>query len=153
MPRTFGLDVGDRRIGVAVSDPTRLIARPLSVIDRRIDDAIILLRELVLTHDVDEHVIGMPIHFDGRIGTQAQRVEAFTVDLRQALTIPIHYHDERNSTRTAREIIAAKKRKQRDEHDDAIAASVILQRFLDSRRASDFEDDPADFDDEMNSTT
>lgn len=148
MPRTLGLDVGDRRIGVAVSDPTRLIARPLHVIDRRTDDPVALLRELVRTQDADELVIGLPMHYDGRIGTQAQRVEAFAAELRRALSVTIHYHDERNSTQTAREIIAAKKRKRRDEHDDAIAASVILQRYLDSRRTSDFEDGPADFEDD-----
>jgi putative Holliday junction resolvase len=141
----MGLDVGDRRIGVAVSDPTRLIARPLAVIDRRMQDALGVLHELVRAHEVDLVVVGLPVHTDGKAGEQAQRVQAFVALLGPMLAVPIRYHDERHSTQTAREIIAAKKRRRRDEHDDAIAASVILQRHLDDLRPLNFDVGPNDF--------
>ena len=146
MARSLGLDVGDRRIGVALSDPTKLIARPLCVVDRRSHNAVAEVRALALEHQVDEIVIGMPFHIDGRVGEQAERVEAFATALRSAIDIVVRYHDERHSTRDARAIIAAKKRRQQEKHDDAIAASVILQRHLDSMRApqDDAFDEPFD---------
>jgi len=137
MPRTLGLDVGDRRIGVAVSDPTRLLARPLCVIDRRTHDAVAELLELVRGHDVDEIVVGLPLHADGRRSEQSERVAAFAETLRSATPTPIRYHDERHSTQAAREIIAAKKARRQDAHDDAVAAAVILQRHLDELRPLD----------------
>jgi putative Holliday junction resolvase len=142
MPRTLGLDVGDRRIGVAVSDPTRLLARPLCVIDRKVQEAIGAILELVRAHDVDEIVVGLPLHADGRRSEQSERVAAFAESLRSATPTPIRYHDERHSTQAAREIIAAKKSRRQDQHDDAVAAAVILQRHLDDLRplAGGFDD-------------
>lgn len=137
MPRTLGLDVGDRRIGVAVSDPTRLLARPLCVIDRRAQDAVAVLIELVRSQGVDEIVVGLPLHADGRRSEQAERVAAFAETLRSATPTQIRYHDERHSTQAAREIIAAKKARRQDAHDDAVAAAVILQRHLDELRPLD----------------
>lgn len=145
MARSLGLDVGNRRIGVAVSDATKLIARPLGVIDRKTEDALARLRALIAEHAPDEIVMGYPYHADGRVGEQARAVEAFAEVLRPAIDIPIRYHDERHSSQDARAIIADKKRKQQPVQDDAIAASVILQRYLDAQRPLD-DDADADSD-------
>lgn len=141
MARSLGLDVGNRRIGVAVSDATKLIARPLCVIDRKMEDALARLRALIAEHQPDEIVMGYPYHADGRVGEQAKAVEAFAEALRPVTAIPIRYHDERHSSQDARAIIADKRRKQQPAQDDAIAASVILQRYLDAQRPLNYGDD------------
>lgn len=137
MARALALDVGNRRIGVAVSDASKLLARPVGVIDRKREDALERLRALVLEFAPDEIVIGYPRHADGRPSEQATRVEGFAAVVRQAIDLPQRYYDERHSTQEAREIIATKKRANQPHSDDAIAASVILQRYLDSLRSLD----------------
>ena len=134
MARVLALDVGNRRIGVAVSDASKLLARPVCVIDRKTDNVLERLRALVAEHAPEEIVIGYPRHADGRLSEQTARVEGFAAELRQAVDVPQRYYDERHSTQEAREIIAAKKRGKQPANDDAIAASVILQRYLDELR-------------------
>ncbi len=148
MARALALDVGNRRIGVAVSDASKLLARPLGVIDRKRSDALERVKALVLEFAPDEIVIGYPRHADGRPSEQATQVEGFAAALRQAVDVPQRYYDERHSTQEAREIIATKKRGQQPPSDDAIAASVILQRYLDSLRSLDdgFEPDDGPYD-------
>jgi putative holliday junction resolvase len=144
MARTLALDVGNRRIGVAISDASKLLARPIGVIDRKREDALERLRALVLEFAPDEIVIGYPRHADGRPSDQATRVEGFAAVLRQAIDVPQRYYDERHSTQEAREIIATQKRAKQPQSDDAIAASVILQRYLDSLRSMDQDYEPDD---------
>jgi putative Holliday junction resolvase len=148
MARALALDVGNRRIGVAVSDASKLLARPLVVIDRKRGDALERVKALVAEFSPDEIVIGYPRHADGRPSEQAAQVEGFAAVLRQAIDVPQRYYDERHSTQEAREIIAAKKRGRQPSSDDAIAASVILQRYLDSLRspADGFEPEDGQFD-------
>ncbi len=134
MGRTLALDIGNRRIGVAVSDVTKLIATPFGIIDRKFENALERLREIVAQQQPDEIVIGMPLNGAGQSGEQAQRTEAFTQEIRAAIALPIRYHDERFSSAEARAIIAEKKRAKQPQHDDAIAASVILQRYLNLQR-------------------
>jgi putative Holliday junction resolvase len=141
MARTLGLDIGNRRIGVAVSDASKLIARPLCVIDRKHEDASARLKALFAEYEPDEIVIGYPYRADGGVGEQAARVDAFVAELRALTQIPLTRFDERFSTAEAREIIAGKKRTRQPEHDDAVAAAVILQRCLDERRAGDVFDE------------
>ena len=134
MARSLGLDVGNRRVGVAVSDTLKLIARPVEIVDRRMVDVFQRIVAIVQEQQVDEIVIGYPWNTNGTAGTQAQSVERFTETLRQRISVPLIYSDERYSTGEAREIIGAKKRKDQSDLDDAIAAAVILQRYLDARR-------------------
>jgi putative Holliday junction resolvase len=144
MPRSLGLDIGNRRIGVAISDASKLIARPLGVIDRKNEDALARLSELLREYAPDEIVIGMPYRADGGIGEQAQAVQAFAETLRTRTDVPLSFYDERFSSQEAQEIIASKKRKQQPVNDDALAASVILQRYLDERPGNDgdFDSEP-----------
>lgn len=130
MARTLALDIGNRRIGVAVSDTTRSIARPLEVIDRHRQNALQRIVELVRQLQPDNIVVGYPLNADGSVGAQALKVERFVQLVRLNIECPVVYYDERYSTSEAQDIMGAKRRKDRQQHDDAIAAAVILQRYL-----------------------
>jgi putative Holliday junction resolvase len=144
MARSLGLDVGNRRIGVAVSDTSKTIARPVGVIDRKREDALNRIAQHVRDQQPDEIIVGYPWNADGTAGEQARTVEQFTALLRSRVNVAIRFYDERFSTSEAQGILGAKKRKQQTEHDDAIAAAVILQRYLDERRPIGDDDLPTD---------
>jgi putative holliday junction resolvase len=144
MARSLGLDIGNRRIGVAISDTLKVIARPVEVVDRKQSDAIKRIVTVVREQQVDEIVIGYPWNTDGTVGAQARIVEHFTELLRKQTGVRIVYCDERYSTGEAREIIDTKKRKDQTQHDDAIAAAIILQRYLDEHREQMEPDSPLD---------
>jgi putative Holliday junction resolvase len=138
--RYLCLDVGERHIGVAISDPTGTIARPLQTLthrSRKEDFAVI--SDLVEEHDVDAVVVGRPISLDGTVGPQAERVDRYTEALAEHLDVPVIPWDERFSTATADEILRetrkekAKRRARADGEIDAIAAAVILRSYLDSQ--------------------
>jgi putative holliday junction resolvase len=136
--RIMALDVGDARIGVAVSDPTELLATPLNIIKRlnAASDTAVVAR-LVGEQGAGRLIVGLPIALEGGEGMQAEKVRTFVAYLGSSLTIPIEMFDERFSTVTAREYMreSGKKKKGRArQHDDAIAAAVILQNYLDEKR-------------------
>lgn len=149
MARTLGLDVGDRRIGVAVSDAMGWIARPLHVIDRGRDgsadgEAATQIAALVREHAANIVVVGEPRRTDGRASVQADRVRTFLERVRPLLSVPLISVNEQYSTQEARDIMAARGRKTRPgEPDDAIAAAVILQRYLDASRPPPSAEDGA----------
>ena len=134
MARTLSLDVGNRRIGVAVSDASKLLARPLLVIDRRADDAVGRVVQLLTEQVADELVAGLPYHADGTMSAQAHLVQAFVAEVTRSTNVPVTFVDERWSTQDAKAIITEIKKKKQPVHDDAIAAAVILQRYLDEKR-------------------
>jgi putative Holliday junction resolvase len=140
--RLLALDVGDRRVGVAVSDATGLIATPLTVVRRasKAQDFAKIAR-LVREHGAEGLVIGHPLDQDGRAGPQAQRIERYAAALEEALRakgvgVPFLLWDERMSTQRAQEamIAAGRKAKDRRTRIDAVAAAVILQDYLDEQR-------------------
>lgn len=140
--KLLALDVGDRRIGVAVSDATGLIANPLTVIRRasKAEDFGHIAR-LVRERGVEGLVVGHPLNADGSAGPQAQRVERYAAALASALqaeglNTPIVLWDEHRSTLRAQEVMiaAGRKRKDRQRRIDAVAAAVILQDYLDEQR-------------------
>ncbi len=139
MARSMGLDVGDRRIGVAVSDAAKLIARPLEVVDRGRDGkddqaALDRLAALAAEYTPDEVIVGEPKRTDGKVSSQVARVATFLERIRGRITARFILADERYSTQEAREIMAARRGGAGREHDDAVAAAVILQRHLDLTR-------------------
>ncbi len=134
MARALGLDVGNRRIGVAVSDASKLLARPLCLIDRKAEDGVARVIALVREQQADEVIVGNPLNTNGSVGPQAERVQQFAEQLRTQLSVPLVFVDERYSTQDARDIVQSKKAKQQPKHDDALAAAVILQRYLDANR-------------------
>ncbi len=132
--RILALDIGDRRIGVAVSDPTGLLARPLTIISRKGDASDIqAIAGLINENEAGKLIIGLPLSLDGAIGPQAAKVKGFADKLSSALTIPLEFRDERFSTASVKEQRAevGAKRKKRLAPDDAEAAAVILQGYLD----------------------
>jgi putative Holliday junction resolvase len=139
--RILGLDAGDRRIGVAISDPMRSFALPLRSIladGREIDT----IETLVRAEGVGEIVIGLPLSLSGEDSAQTGRVREFAARVESRLGLPVHLWDERLSTQEAQRLAEAPRReragrrRQRPEpvDTDAIAATVILQAFLDRLR-------------------
>ena len=130
--RILCLDVGDRRIGTALSDPLQITASPLGIIERCDQNQDIQsISQLVTSHNVVRVVVGLPVSLTGRISQQAASVQSFIANLTAKLDVPVVSWDEALSTVRARQIIASKTRKKVDFHDDAVAAAVILQSYLD----------------------
>lgn len=137
MGRTMGLDVGERRIGVAISDPTGTIATPLTVITRRqLAADVQTVLDLARVHDVTEIVVGLPIGLRGKVGPQAESVRVFGEALARASAIPVHYQDERLTTVAAERALieSGMRRERRREWIDAVAAALLLQSYLDRQR-------------------
>ena len=129
--------MGDVRIGVALSDETATIAGGLPTLARvgpRKDVRAVVA--LVREHAVEEVVVGLPRRLDGSVGPQAEKVQAFAAELRQALRVPVQEWDERfTSVEATRTLIeGGVKRRDRKQSVDKVAAVLILQGFLDYRK-------------------
>ena len=130
----MALDIGDKRIGVALSDPSRMLATPLTIIERKNDAAAVAaIAKIITEKQVARVIAGMPYAPDGGVGQQAQKTQDFAEQLRARLKVPLEFRDERLSTATAQRLIreAATKKSAKKAPDDAIAAAVILQEYLD----------------------
>ncbi len=138
MSRTLALDVGERRIGVAVSDPDGVIAQPLRVIERRGERAdLARIAALVSEEAAGRVVVGLPLTLAGEAGLAARRVERFIEQLRKALAVEVVAADERLTTAAAERSLleGGLRRERRRRVRDAVAAALILQGYLDRRRA------------------
>lgn len=146
MARVLGIDYGSRRIGLAISDPDQIIATPLAVIEaegRPADDAA-NLAQIAPQHEVAEFVIGLPLNKDGSEGKQAQVTRQMGRTLAETSSLPVHFYDERYTTHAAIGAMrqAEVRRRKRSDRLDKVAASIMLQAFLDARRrAADEERD------------
>lgn len=132
--RIIALDVGDRRIGVAMSDALGLTAQPVTVLTRSAPAADVeAVRQLVETHAAARLVVGLPLSMRGERGPQAQKVLSFVDALRQALAVPIELVDERLTTVEGERALrsAGASAKQRKAAIDRVAAQLILQQYLD----------------------
>lgn len=137
--KILGLDYGDRKIGVAVSDAFGWTAQGLEVIVRRDDEEVLQrLAAIVREHGVEEFVLGMPKNMNGTIGPRGELSKAFAETLKQTFGLPVHLWDERLSTVSAERTLleADVSRKKRRQVVDKMAATIILQTYLDyqSRR-------------------
>jgi len=135
--RYLGLDVGDRHIGVALSDETATIAGGLPTLERvgpRKD--LKAIAELVRRHDVSEVVVGLPRTLAGEIGPQAQKVLAFMDEMRPVVKVPVVPWDERFTSVVAQQALIEGhvSRKGRKAVVDKVAAILILQNYLDYRK-------------------
>ncbi len=138
--RLLGLDVGDKRIGIALSDESAFIASPRETLERKGNRKDIAhLLELARREDVSEIVVGMPWKLDGSKGPQAEKVNRFIEALRAETDIPIATWDERLSTVGAERALleADVSRAKRRGAVDRVAAALILQSYLDARRANE----------------
>jgi putative holliday junction resolvase len=137
--RLMGLDIGERRIGVALSDSLRIIAGALTVVERVTDDAALKqIIDLARENEVERIVVGMPRSLDGSLGKQAQAVQSFVDLLKERTDIPVVTWDERLSTVAAERTMleVGMKRDKRKKRRDSLAAAIILQGYLDRERSS-----------------
>ncbi|MDI9569618.1 MAG: Holliday junction resolvase RuvX [Pseudomonadota bacterium] len=146
MMRVLGIDYGTRRIGVALSDEMGLMARGLTVITRRnrrrdIEAIAALARDC----QAEMVVIGYPLRLDGSEGIQCEKVNRFASLLENALQMPVIRWDETLSTKEAEQILVETgiKKEKRKAIVDRIAASIILQNYLDSVRPRTHQDSPS----------
>jgi putative Holliday junction resolvase len=136
--RILGLDVGARRIGVAISDPLGLTAQGLPTLqrrNRRYDQS--ELRRVVREYEVSEIVVGNPLRMSGQTGAQAEKMAVFAEQIKEELSLPVHLWDERLSTAEAHRLLdeTGIRDARRKEVIDKMAAVLILQSFLDAREA------------------
>ncbi|GAK42263.1 Holliday junction resolvase RuvX [Paenibacillus urinalis] len=134
--KILGLDYGDRRIGVAISDAFGWTAQGLEVIERRRDgDEFGRIHELVRENEVSEIVVGLPKNMNGTVGPRGELCMEFAQKLREMLDLPVHLWDERLSTVSAERTLveADVSRKKRKKVVDKMAASLILQNYLDAK--------------------
>jgi putative holliday junction resolvase len=131
--RHLALDLGDRRIGVAVSDTLGIVARPVEVFERasRKED-FAYVADLIDEYAVEILVCGLPLNMDGTEGPQAEWVRDYTSDLKEAISIPLRLWDERLTTEDAKDILHAQGKLIEKDWLDAVAAAVILQNYLDA---------------------
>ena len=122
--KVLALDYGRARTGVAVSDPTGTIARPVGVVERaRSEDGLARLAELILEHDVERVVVGLPLTLRGERGEQARETEDFVQTLAAVTEVPVTTFDERFTTDLAEQTPA-------DAAEDARAAAHLLSSYL-----------------------
>lgn len=135
----LGLDIGRKRIGVAGCDRTGLIATGITTIERSsfIND-VEQFQNIVNERQVEILVVGLPYSMDGSLGFQARQVQKYATRLAQALNLPIEYVDERLTSFQAEQMLIAENRSPSRNKGliDRKAASIILQQWLDARRAS-----------------
>jgi putative Holliday junction resolvase len=134
--RVVGIDLGSRRIGVAVSDPSGTVATPHAVIERTGDDGAdrAALAAMVDALDAERVVVGLPRSLDGTLGPAARAALEEIEALAAVLPVPVETHDERLTTVAADRALRAQKVRARARRRvvDKVAASVILQSWLDS---------------------
>jgi len=130
--RILGLDIGDKRIGVAISDKLEIISTPLVVFDNdeNIEDK---LKSLIDEYNVEKIVVGMPYTLKGEIGNQAKKVIEFVENKLRDLDIEIDYIDERFTTKIPLKSI---EKKVKSNKIDRLSASIILKDYLNKRKKS-----------------
>src|SRR5579859_1155215 len=151
MTRLMALDVGEVRIGIAISDFNRFLASPYTTVYVSRDETSTwaAISRLIDETEAAGLVIGLPVSLDGQIHAQGKRVLAFAERLKQHITIPVAFWDERLSTVEAQRLLAERnqqekgrgggqrrihaRRRQKGHEIDALAAAVILQEYLDSQ--------------------
>ncbi|HKJ93739.1 MAG TPA: Holliday junction resolvase RuvX, partial [Longimicrobiales bacterium] len=137
MPRVLGVDYGERRIGLALSDPSGMIAQPLTALLRRRGKRppIAAIERVIQEHDVAELVVGLPLESDGGESDWTRETRAFADKLAQRTGLPLQLQDERMTSarakRAVRGIGLRKKEREQKGRIDAAAAALILQAYLD----------------------
>jgi putative holliday junction resolvase len=136
MRRILGLDVGDKTLGVAVSDELGFTAQGVTVHRRgSLTDDLVFLRDLLARYEGAAIVVGLPKNMDGSLGPQAQKTLAFIERIQQVGTVPVIVWDERLTTQAAERVLleANTTRRRRKQVRDQLAAQLILQSFLEWR--------------------
>lgn len=144
--RILGLDPGERRIGIAISDATGTIASPVEFIDVRTRNHEQRIKDLCVEWEIAAVVVGLPLSLDGTEGPAAAKARDFGEMVESLTGLPVGYHDERFTTVTAEQALleGGVKRRSRTSRRDQVAAAVMLQGFLDQRRYRHGNDDNPD---------
>lgn len=135
MSRILGIDYGERRIGLAISDPLGIIAQTLTTLDtKKIKDPFFEIKNIVKEKKVKKIVVGLPKNMDGTIGEQGKKVLEFAKNLSKEVNIKIDFWDERLSSVESQKMLKETKRKIKQDKKivDRISASLILQGYLES---------------------
>ncbi len=129
--RALGIDYGEKRVGVALSDPMQILASPREIIKHDDDDTIVIdaILKIIKKEQVSKIIVGLPLNMNGSVGFQAERVQLFVESLKLETNLPIIFEDERESSKKVKEAMKAIKSK--DERIDDRAAAIILQNYLD----------------------
>lgn len=139
MPRILGVDYGERRVGLALSDPTATIAQPLPTLKRRKGKRppVAPIARLADENDVREIVVGLPLTLEGEDSDWTREVREFGRKLQERTGCTVAFHDERltsvRAERAVRSLGLSKQKREKKERVDAAAAVLILQAYLDSR--------------------
>lgn len=136
--RALGIDLGSKRIGIATSDRSGTIATPLTVLQRsgsRLSDYR-SIAALVVEHEVECVVVGLPLNMSGSVGTAAQSAIDEATEMASVVNVPVYTYDERLTTVTADQILVQQKMKAQARRRvvDKVAAAVMLQSWLEHRR-------------------
>jgi putative Holliday junction resolvase len=139
MSRILGIDYGIKRIGLALSDPLGITARPLSVVERKLSkkENIAQMQAIVREHEVTKLVVGLPLNMDGTEGRLAPETRAFGEELAAALSVSVEFLDERLTTMQAERMLVEEadlSREKRKGVRDKLAASLILQTYLEQNK-------------------
>ncbi len=132
----MGIDYGTKRIGVAISDPSRTMAHPLDTVQVKGDGSHMgLIGRIVQDYEVGKVVVGLPVNMDGSMGESARKVTAWAETLERSVGVPVELWDERLTTSEAHDFLIRLevKGKKRRHIIDKIAASIILQDYLEAK--------------------
>lgn len=143
--RILALDVGDKRIGVAISDEAKTLSTGIAVIQRKaLDEDIKNIMDFITRYEVIEVVVGLPITMKGTESKQTEKVKDFIASLKQKITVPIVPFNERLSTAEGERLLisADVSRKKRKTLIDKVAAQIILQTYLDFKFIENRKTDP-----------
>ena len=131
IPRILALDCGDARIGLALSDPLGILARPFKILTRQnslrdIEDIL----DIVRANNVERIIVGLPVNMDGTSGGQVDKVREFVKELQKHTPLPIDFKDERLTTVESKNLLQSSRKTTRNLRYDAHAAALILQSYL-----------------------
>ncbi|MBC8214560.1 MAG: Holliday junction resolvase RuvX [Candidatus Marinimicrobia bacterium] len=134
--RILGIDFGDRRIGLAISDPMGIIASPYSTIDRKIvPDIFSEIDKIILKHNISKIVVGLPLTMKGTDSEQTKKVREFVEELKTKINLPIKVIDERLSSLSAQKVLVEQgiKTGHNKGEIDKTAAAILLQEYLETK--------------------
>jgi putative Holliday junction resolvase len=139
MKRILGIDVGDKRIGIAVTDPLHITAQGVMTLKRRSrEDDLLAFKELIEKYEIKTIVAGLPVSMDGSESAQTRKTINFCQFIKKRLNVEIIYEDERLTSVASEEILIAGNvsRQERKKYVDTLAAQLILQAYMERNKAS-----------------
>lgn len=135
MERILGLDLGEARVGVAISDPLRIIASPYKIIESKKENVEEELFKIIEKYNIKKIVYGLPISLSGEKGRQAEAVNEMIKSLKKIFTkITFVPYDERFTSKIAKDVLKSKGKKNIGKSLDSLAASILLQNYLDMNK-------------------